>query len=49
MAFLLNRSFVFILLIQYVTHYRASRVIRKHMKLDHKHPNCFTNNTLLFP
>ena len=45
MDFSLNRSFVLILLIQYIAHYRVSRVIRKHTKLNHNHPNCFTNDT----
>ena len=44
MDFSLNRSFVLILLIQYITHYRVSKVIRKHTKLNHDHPNCFTND-----
>ena len=43
MAVSLNRSFVLIILIQYITHYRVSKVIRKHTKLNHKHPSCFTN------
>ena len=43
MNFSLNRSFVLILLIQYIAHYRVSKVIRKHTKLNHSHPNCFTN------
>ena len=46
MNFSLNRSFVLILLIQYIAQYRVSKVIRKHTKLDHNHPNCFTNGTL---
>ena len=46
MNFSLNRSFVLILLIQYIAHYRVSKVIRKHRKLNHNHPNCFTNDTL---
>ena len=29
----LNRGFVLILLIQYIIHYRASKVIKKHRKL----------------
>ena len=48
MGFSLNRSFVLILSIQYVTHYRVSKVIRKYKytKLNHNHSNCFTNGTL---
>ena len=46
MNFSLKRSFVLVLLIQYVAHYRVSKVIRKHLKLNHNHPNCFTNDTL---
>ena len=46
MNFSLNRSFVLILLIQYIAHYRVSKVIRKHTKLNHNNPNCFTNDTL---
>ena len=46
MAFLLNRSFVLIFFIQYIAHYRARKVVRKHTKLNHNHPNCFTNDTL---
>ena len=46
MRFLLNRSFVLILLIQYIVHYRVSKVIIKHTKLNHDHPNCFTNDTV---
>ena len=45
MNFSLNRSFVLILLIQYITHYRASKIIKKHLKLYHSHPNSFTNDT----
>ena len=45
MDFSLNRSFVLILLIQYTAHYRESKIIRKHMKLNHSHPNCRTNDT----
>ena len=45
MNFSLNRSFVLILLIQNIAHYRVSKVIRKHTKLIHDHPNCFTNDT----
>ena len=46
---LLNRIFVLILLIQYIAHYRVSKVIRKHTKLNHNHPNCFTNDTYVAP
>ena len=46
MNFSLNRSFVLILAIQYIAHYRVSKVIRKHTKLNRNHPNCFTNDTL---
>ena len=42
MDFSLNRSFVLILLIQYIAHFRVSKVIRKHMKLSDNHLNCFT-------
>ena len=42
----LNRSFVLILLIQYIAHYRVSKVMKKkHTKLNHNHPNCFTDDT----
>ena len=46
MNFSLNRSFVLIVLILYIARYRASKVIRKDTKLNHNHPNCFTNDTL---
>ena len=39
MNFSLKRSFVLVLLIQYIAHYRVSKVIRKHTKLNHNHPN----------
>ena len=39
-------DFVLILLIQYIAHYRVSKVIRKHTKLNHNHFNCFSNDTL---
>ena len=45
MDFSLNRSFVLILFIQYIAHYRVSKVIRKHTKVNLNHPNCFTNDT----
>ena len=45
MDFSLKGSFVLILLIQYIAHYRVSKVIRKLTKLNHNHPNCFTNDT----
>ena len=41
MDFSLNRGIVLILLIQYIAHYRASIVIRKHTKLSHTLPNNF--------
>ena len=44
MDFSLNRSFVLIPLIQYITRYRVNKVIRKHTKLNHDHPYCFTND-----
>ena len=44
MDFSLNRNSVLILLIQYIAHYRVSKVIRKHTKLNQNHPNCFTND-----
>ena len=31
--------------IQYIAHYRVSKVIRKHTKLNDNHPKCFTNDT----
>ena len=46
MNFSLKRSSVLILLIQYIAHYRVRKVMGKHTKLDHNHPNCFTNDTL---
>ena len=47
MDFSLNRSFVFFsFLMQYITHYCVSKVINGHMKLNHIHPNCFTNDTI---
>ena len=45
MNFSLNRSFVLILLMQHIAHYRVRKVIRKHTKLNHKNSNCFTNDT----
>ena len=45
MDFSLNRSFVLILLIQYIAHYRVSKAIRKHAQLDHNPSNCFSNDT----
>ena len=47
MKFSLNRSFVLILLIQYIAHYRVSKVIRKHTKLNHNRPNCFTSDIII--
>ena len=46
MNFSLKRSFVLVLLIQYIAHYRVSKVMRKHTKLNHNHPNCLTGDTL---
>ena len=46
MPFSLNRSFVLILLIQYIAHYHVSNVMSRHAKLNHNHPNCLTNDTL---
>ena len=46
MNFSLNRSFVLILLIQYIAHYHVSKVIRKHKKLNHNHSYCFTSDRL---
>ena len=46
MNFSLKRSFVLVLLMQYIAHYRVSKVIRKHTKLNYNHPDCFTNDTL---
>ena len=45
MDFSLNRSFVLIPLMKCMAHYRVSKVIRKHTKLNQNHPNCFTNGT----
>ena len=45
MDFSLSGRFVLILFIQYIAHYCASKVITKRMKLNHNHPNCFTNDT----
>ena len=45
MDFSLNRRFVLILFMQYIAHYRVSKVVRKHTKLNHNHPNCFVNDT----
>ena len=28
-----------------MAHYRVSKVVRKHAKLNHNHPDCFTNDT----
>ena len=44
MNFSSNRSLVLILLIQYIAHYRVNKVTRKRTKLNHNHPNCFTND-----
>ena len=38
-------AFFLILLIQYIAHYCASKVTRRHTKLNHYHHNCFTNDT----
>ena len=46
MNFSLKRSFALALLLQYIAHYRVSKVVRKHTKINHNHPNCFTNYTL---
>ena len=46
MDFSMNRSFVLILLIDYIDHYCVSKVIRKQKKLNHNHHNCFTNDML---
>ena len=43
MDFSMNRSFVLILLLQYIAHYRVSKIIRKHTK--HVAPKS-TMNTL---
>ena len=45
MDFSLNRNFVLILLIQYIAHYSVKQSYKKTMKLNHNHPNCFTNDT----
>ena len=45
MNFSLNRSFVLIVLIQYIAHYLVNKVMRKHTELNHNHPYCFTNDT----
>ena len=39
MDFSLNISSVLILLVKYIAHYLVSKVIRKHTKLNHNHPN----------
>ena len=41
-----KRNFVLILLVQYIAHYRVSKVIRKHTKLNHNYLNSFSNDTL---
>ena len=43
---IVEKKLCFDSLIQYIAHYHASKVIIKHTKLDHNHPNCFTNDTL---
>ena len=40
MNFSLKRSFVLVLLIQCISHYRVSKVIRKHGNVNNSHPNC---------
>ena len=45
MDFSLNRCFVLVLLRQYIAHCCINKVIGKHMKLYHNHPNCFANDT----
>ena len=45
MEFSVEKSFVLSLLIQYIAHYRVSKVVRKHTKLNHDHSNCFINDT----
>ena len=44
MDFLLNRSFVLIILIKYIAHYQVSEVIRKRTKLNQNHLNYLTNH-----
>ena len=46
MNFSLKINFVLILLIQYITHYLVSKVIRKHTKRNHNDLNCFSKDTL---
>ena len=46
MNFSLKRNFVLIILIQHIAHYRVSKVIRRHTKLNHNHLNRFSNDTL---
>ena len=43
MDFWLNVSFLLIILIQDIAHCRASKVTRTLTRLNHDHPNCFTN------
>ena len=45
MDFSLSRIFVLVLLIHNIAHYHVSKVIRKHTKYNHNHPDCFTNDT----
>ena len=45
MNFSLNRGFVLILSMKYIAYYPVSKVIRKHTKLNHNHPDCFTSDT----
>ena len=44
MDFPLNRGLALIVLIQYIAYYHVSKLIRKHMKLNHNHSNCFIND-----
>ena len=46
MNFSLKETLFLILLIQYIAHYRVSKVIKQHTKLNHNHFNCFSNDTL---
>ena len=47
MDFSLNRSFVLILVVQYIAYYRVSKVIKKHKKLNHNHPKNIRSSIII--
>ena len=48
-GFFVEKKLCFDSFIQYIAPYRVSKVIIKHTKLSHNHPNCFTNDINVAP